>query len=869
MPGLGTSLGRGGATTALTDLANADAILIMGSSMAENHPVGFQWVMAARERGATIIHVDPRFTRTSAMADIWVPLRAGTDILFLGGLIHYALENDKYFREYVEHYTNAPMILREDFRDTEDLGGIFSGWNQQEKKYNPDSWRYQGSPKKESGGEPPGHSKAGGGHGKDRGGEAGHTSEYEADPTLQHPRCVFQILRRHFERYTPELIEQHAGVPKQLFLKVAEAFCNASGPEKTGAICYAVGWTQHSKGVQIIRSAAILQLLLGNIGRPGGGILALRGHASIQGSTDIPTLYDILPGYLPMPFFEQGANDFKSYIARHKSDAGLWSNFDKYFVSLMKSWYGENATDENDWCFDYMPRVTGDHSHFGYWLDMQDGKMEGLFIMGQNPAVGASNARLQRHAMSKLKWLVVRDMVEVESASWWYNSPEVKRGELTPEEIATEVFLFPAAGSAEKDGCQTNTQRLVQYRTKAVDPPGDARSETWFMHHLARRLKAKGAADPSARNAPLNALHWPYGTHGLRDEPNVIEILKEINGRDLASGELLESYKKLKSDGSTASGCWIYCGIYPQEHRNKANQRESSDYLGHGWGFSWPNDVRILYNRCSARPDGKAWSERKKLVWWDEEKKEWTGLDVPDFDKNKSPDYHPAPGAKGMEAIAGDKPFILHPDGVGWLFVTSGLKDGPLPTHYEPLESPFGNALYPKHADNPAADKKERPDNPYARPQDERFPYVLSTYRLTEHHTAGGMSRTLSHLAELQPELFCEVSPELAGEIGLDHGEWATITTPRALVEARVMVTPRLRPLWVEGRTVHQVGLPYHWGYNGTVTGDVVNDLLVISEEPNVRIMETKALVCDIEPGRRSRGPAVLTQLREKLEEPA
>ena len=869
MPGLGTSLGRGGATTALTDLENADAILIMGSSMAENHPVGFQWVMAARERGATIIHVDPRFTRTSAMADIWVPLRAGTDILFLGGLIHYALENDKYFREYVQHYTNAPMIVREDFRDTEDLGGIFSGWNQQEKKYNPDSWRYQGSPKKESGGEQPGHSKADGGHGKDRGGEAGHTSEYEADPTLQHPRCVFQILRRHFERYTPELIERHAGVPQQLFLKVAKSFCNASGPEKTGAICYAVGWTQHSKGVQIIRSAAILQLLLGNIGRPGGGILALRGHASIQGSTDIPTLYDILPGYLPMPFFEKDANDFKSYIEKHQADAGLWSNFDKYFVSLMKSWYGQNATEENNWCFDYMPRVTGDHSHFGYWLDMQDGKMEGLFIMGQNPAVGASNARLQRHAMSKLKWLVVRDMVEVESASWWYNSPEVKRGELNPEEIATEVFLFPAAGSAEKDGCQTNTQRLVQYRTKAVDPPGDARSETWFMHHLARRLKAKAAADPSARNAPLNALHWPYGTHGLRNEPNVTEILKEINGRDLTSGELLESYKKLKKDGTTASGCWIYCGIYPQEHLNKANQRESQDYLGHGWGFSWPNDIRILYNRCSARPDGKPWSERKKLVWWDEEKKEWTGLDVPDFDKKKPPDYQPAPGAKGMEAIAGDKPFILHPDGVGWLFVTSGLKDGPLPTHYEPLESLFGNALYPKHADNPAADKKERPDNPYARPQDERFPYVLSTYRLTEHHTAGGMSRTLSHLAELQPELFCEVSPELAGEIGLDHGEWATITTPRALVEARVMVTPRMRPLWVEGRTVHQVGLPYHWGYNGAVTGDVVNDLLAISEEPNVRIMETKALVCDIEPGRRSRGPAMLTQLREKLEQPA
>jgi formate dehydrogenase major subunit len=870
VPGLGTSFGRGGATTAQTDLANADAILIMGSSMAENHPVGFQWVMEARERnGAKIIHVDPRFTRTSAMADIWVPLRAGTDILFLGGLIHYAIENDKYFREYVQHYTNAPMIVGDEYRDTEDLGGVFSGWDEQKKKYSPESWFYKGSEKKDSGKEAAGHHEAGGGHGKDRGGEAAQMTEYETDPTLEHPNCVFQVLRRHFSRYTPELIERHAGVPQKLFLKVAETFCNASGPEKTAAICYAVGWTQHSKGVQIIRSAAILQMLLGNIGRPGGGILALRGHASIQGSTDIPTLYDILPGYMPMPFFEKDANSYRDYIKKHTATAGLWSSFESYFVSLMKSWYGDSATKANHWCFDYLPRVTGDHSHFGYWLDMQDGKVEGLFIMGQNPAVGASNARLQRSAMSKLKWLVVRDLVEVESASWWYNSPEVERGELKPEEIATEVFLFPAAGSAEKDGCQTNTQRLVQFRVKAVDPPGDARSETWFLHHLARRLKAKAAADPSPRNAPLNALYWPYGTHGIHDEPNVNDVLQEINGRDLAKGELLDGYKKLKKDGSTASGCWIYCGIFPQEHLNRANQRESLDYLGHGWGFSWPNDIRILYNRCSARPDGKPWSERKKLVWWDEEKREWAGKDVPDFEKDKPPDYRPKPGAKGMDAIAGDKPFVLHPDGVGWLFVTSGLKDGPLPTHYEPLETLFGNPLYPKQDYNPAADRKERLDNSYAKQNDERFPYVLSTYRLTEHHTAGGMSRHLSHLSELQPELFCEVSPELAADVGLEHGGWATIMTPRGIIEARVAVTSRMRPLWVEGRTVHQVGLPYHWGYNGLVKGDSTNDLLVISEEPNVRIMETKALVCDIMPGRRPRGAAALEELKEHMERQA
>ncbi len=872
MPGLGTSFGRGGATTAQQDLANADAILIMGSTMAENHPVGFQWVVEARERGATIIHVDPRFTRTSAMADIWVPLRAGTDILFLGGLIHYAIENDKIFHEYVQHYTNASMLVSEEYRDTEDLGGLFSGWDEKEKKYSPATWLYQGEERKKLNVqevEEAGHLKADGGHGKDRGGEAGKTSHYDTDPTLQDPHCVFQILKKHFSRYTPEMIEQHAGVPKKLFLKVAEAFCNASGPEKTAAMCYAVGWTQHSKGVQIIRAAAILQMLLGNIGRPGGGILALRGHASIQGSTDIPTLYDILPGYLPMPFQEGAGNDLGSYFKKHTANAGLWHDFPKYFISLMKAWYGDNATKENNWCFDYVPRVTGDHSHFGYWLDMADGKMDGLFIMGQNPAVGAPNARLQRSAMAKLKWLVVRDMVETESASWWYNSPEVGRGELDPKQIATEVFLFPAAGSAEKEGSQTNTQRLVQYRKQAVRPPQDVRSESWFMHHLARRLKARAAADPCPRNAPLNALQWPYGTHGIHAEPDITEVLKEINGRTLADGKQLESYKKLKGDGSTACGCWIYCGIYPKEHENVANQRAPVDYLGHGWGFAWPNDVRILYNRASARPDGKPWSERKKLVWWDAEKREWTGLDHPDFDKKKPPDYQPPDGAKGMDAIAGDKPFILHPDGVGWLFVTSGLKDGPLPTHFEPLESPFGNALYPEHAINPPVNREIRPDNSYAYHEDERFPFVLTTYRLTEHHTAGGMSRQLPHLAELQPALFCEVSPELAAERDLKHGHWATIMTARGLVQARVLITPRMKPLWVEGRTVHQIGLPYHWGFNGLVTGDVTNDLLVISEEPNVRIMETKALLCDIEPGRRAHGPAALEQWSEHMEQPA
>jgi formate dehydrogenase major subunit len=862
VPGLGTSLGRGGATTAQEDLANADAILIMGSSMAENHPVGFQWVVEARERGAQIIHVDPRFTRTSAMADVWAPLRAGSDIVLLGALIRYVLENGKDFREYVLHYTNASVLLRDDFKDTEELGGIFSGWDEQKKEYDAETWAYRNSPSKNSGNASHGH----GGHAKDRGGERSQENVYEQDLTLQHPRCVYQVLKRHFARYTPELVERACGITPDVFEKVAKIFCSASGPEKTAAICYAVGWTQHSEGVQIIRAAAILQLLLGNIGRPGGGILALRGHASIQGSTDIPTLYDILPGYLPMPFFDSDAKSFDEYLELHKTKTGWWANFDKYAVSLLKAYYGDAATKENNFGFDWLPRVTGDHSHFGYWLEMAKGNVEGLFVMGQNPAVGAPNSRLERKALAKLKWLVVRDMVETETASFWLDSPEILRGELDAREIETEVFLFPAAGHAEKDGCFTNTQRLNQFHAKAVEPPGDARSETWFMYHLGRRLKRKARHDESRRNDGLRALTWDYPVEGRIAEPVVEEVLKEINGWTVADRKLVSGYKDLKVDGSTACGCWIYSGIFPKPGENRALKREPKGRYGHGWGFAWPSDRRILYNRASARPDGRPWSERKKLVWWDEAKKNWTGYDVPDFTSSKAPDYRPPDGARGDDALAGDKPFIMHPDGFGWIWVPSGLQDGPLPTHYEPLETPVENRLYPHHPTDPAAKKLEAPENLYANSPDPRFPYVLTTYRLTEQHTAGGMSRYLTHLAELQPELFCEISPELAEQLQIENGSWATITTARGIVEARALVTPRVRPIQLDGRVVHQVGLPYHWGYKGLVKGDVVNDLVAISEEPNVRIMETKALLCNVMAGRRARGPGAVREWKEMLE---
>jgi formate dehydrogenase major subunit len=404
---------------------------------------------------------------------------------------------------------------------------------------------------------------------------------------------------------------------------------------------------------------------------------------------------------------------------------------------------------------------------------------------------------------------------------------------------------MPAAAAAEKNGCFTNTQRLLQWHERAVDAPGDCRSEAWFVHHLARRLKARAATDDRLRNAPLKALSWDYRTLGPHEEPDIDRVLKEINGRTLADSKLVEGFGALESDGSTSCGCWIYSGVYPSEGRNRARERNAWGPYGHGWGFAWPLDRRILYNRASARPDGAPWSARKRLIWWDAARREWTGFDTPDFTRSKPPDYRPAPDARGDAGLRGDAPFIMHPDGMGWIWVSSGLKDGPLPAHYEPLESPVRNPLYAQQV-NPAADPKVRPDNPYATSPDESFPHILTTYRLTEHHTAGGMSRTLSHLAELQPELFCELSPELAAEIDVAHGGFVRIDTPRGWIDARALVTHRIRPLVVQGQTIHQVALPYHYGHRGLAKGDIVNDLVAISEEPNVRIMESKALVCRV-----------------------
>lgn len=830
MPGLGTSFGRGGATTFQQDLQNADCIAIQGSDMAECHPVGFHFVTQAKERGATVIHVDPRFTRTSALADVHVPIRAGTDIAWLGGLIHYVLENELYFKDYVLAYTNAATLINPDFQGAEDLDGLFSGYDPEARRYDTTTWQYQTD--SESG-------------------------EPLQDPTLQDPNCVLNILKKHYRRYTPDKVAAITGVPNDLFLRVAREITENSGRERTTAFCYGMGWTQHTTGVQTIRTAGLLQLLLGNMGRPGGGIMALRGHASVQGATDIPTLYHILPGYLSMPDARKHHATLQDYLASESKPTGWWAHTSKYIVSLLKAWYGDAATPENDFQYDLVPKITGNHSHLPLTAAMRDGDLSGLIAIGQNPAVSGHNTRLVRRGLANLDWLVVRDFFETETASFWYNSPEVKRGQSHPADIKTEVFLLPAAGVAEKDGTFTNTERMLQWHAKAVEAPGDARPETWFVHQLAQRLKALYAGERGPAGKQIQTLVWDYPENEA-GEPEVDAIAREINGYTWPDKVQIPGFTELDDDGSTACGCWIYSGFYPEKGVNLARARQPDDDAAAtarpgpnlGWGFAWPANRRMLYNRASADPDGVPWSQRKKYVWWDEEAGHWTGYDVPDFPATKAPHTPSDWEAGGMAAHSGSDPFIMQPDGKGWLFVPQGLVDGPLPTHYAPVESPVENELYRQQA-NPVADFWRRPDNPYHEIGDPGYPYVITTYRLTEHHTAGGMTRTLPWLAELQPELFAEINPELAAEKGIENGDWVTVSTARGEIEARALVTPRMKPLQVYGRTVHQVGMPWHFGWAGLAQGDVVNDLSAIVADPNVGIHEGKVFTCNLRKGRR------------------
>jgi formate dehydrogenase major subunit len=679
----------------------------------------------------------------------------------------------------------------------------------------------------------------------------------QTDPTLQDPRTVWQILKRHYARYTPEMVEQVCGCPKEKFLEVAETMAANSGPERTGSMAYAVAWTQHTVGVQMIRAAGILQQLLGNIGRPGGGILALRGHATIQGSTDNPTLYHSITGYMAHPSILRRHETLKEYLATETTPTSYYSNQPKFMVSYLKGFYGDKATKENDFGYMWHPRISGDHSHIPMMVNVADGKVRGMFAIGQNPAVGGQNAGLQRRALANLEWLVVRDYFETETAAFWYDSPEVHKGELRTADIKTEVFFLPASHPAESEGSFTNTHRLLQWHEKAADPPGDARSDLWFTYHLGKRLKQLYAGSTLPRDQGFLAMTWDYEPDPtetlewrIKDEPSALKILKEINGYEVATGNHLSGFGAVRDDGSTVCGNWIYSGAYPAPDRNLAAARRADNYVSLGWGFNWPANRHIMYNRAAARPDGQPWSERKKYIWWDaqggpNQQGSWVGYDVPDFTLNKPPNSPGDDNGVGLAWLSGNDPFIMHFDGKAWLFAPTGLVDGPLPTHYEPAETPVRNPLYQQQA-SPVYRYFDRPDNRLAPPGDPNFPYVITTYRLTEHYLAGVMSRWVPWLAELQPELFIEISPELAREKGIANLDRVRVWTPRAEIHAKALVTGRMRPFTINGERVHLVGMPWHWGYKGYAVGDIVNSLSALVMDPNVSMHEGKSFVCNV-----------------------
>jgi formate dehydrogenase major subunit len=608
----------------------------------------------------------------------------------------------------------------------------------------------------------------------------------------------------------------------------------------------------------MIGCCALLQLLLGNMGRPGGGIMALRGHATIQGSTDIPTLYHSIHGYMPAPTALKKHDTLEDYIVTETLPTGYWANTPKFFVSYMKSMYGDAATPENDFGYDWHPKITGDHSHMPMVINMIEGRTKGMLLIGQNPATSL-NGRMQREALRSLEWLVVKDNFEIESASFWYKSPEIDSGEVRTEDIGTEVFLFPCTMIAEIEGTFTNTQRLLQFHDKAADPPGDCRSDAWFTHQLALRLKRLYENSNEPRDQGFRNLtwdfdydpgHYPTNTR-IQGEPDVFKIDKEINGYDSNTKQLVPGFAALRDDGSTTCASWIYSGMYPEEGNYRPASRTSEGdgtKSNLGWGFSWPANRRVLYNRASARPDGTPWSERKKWVWWDAGQSRWVGLDTPDFYLTKAPDAPARPEAMGPDNHSGADPFIMKADGKGWLFAPTGLVDGPLPTHYEALESPAYNLLYGQQ-NNPVLKYWQRPGNTVASQADPNFPYVFTTFRVTEHHLSGVMTRWLPWLAALQPELFVELSPELAAEKGIGNLDWVRISTPRSTIRAKALVTGRIQPLRIDGKVMHQVAMPWHWGYMGISTGDITNDLTSLCGDPNVSIHEGKTLVCNIERG--------------------
>ncbi len=801
------TFGRGAMTNHWNDIANADVMMAIGSNPAENHPAAFGHIMVAKDRGAKLISVDPRFTRTSSKADIYAPLRSGTDIAFINGIIKYVLDDiqanpGNYNMTYITEYTNAPHLINPGYKGPAELDGLFSGYSESKRSYDKSTWQYQvddqGIPKR--------------------------------DKTLKDPNCVFQILKRHVARYTPEMVSQITGCPVDTFLLVAQTYASSGAVGKAGTIMYAMGTTQHTYGTQNIRAYAILQLLLGNIGVAGGGINAMRGESNVQGSTDHCLLSHILPGYLKVPVNTD--TTLEAHIKRatpttnDPNSANWWSNYPKYIVSLLKAWYGNNATKDNDFGFHYLPKVQSgeNYTHIALFEAMDADKIKGMMVWGQNPAVGGPDANLERRAMDKLNWLLVADIWHTETANFW------KRPGADTANIKTEVFLLPALGSFEKEGSVTNSGRWMQWRWKGADGPGEAMDDLWMQDQLARRLMNLYAAEGGPSAESLTKLRWDYG----QPHPDVHAVAKEINGYDLTTGKLMASFGGLKDDGTTSSGNWLYCASYTEDG-NMAARRDSNPGpfnigLYPKWGWCWPVNRRIIYNRASVDLNGVPWDKEHPVIWWQYQGADkWVG-DVPD---GGWPPINVDPEATKW-------PFIMKPEGFARLF-GFGRTDGPLPEHYEPWESPVPNIISGQQ-NNPAI-KIWRPGE---QGTPDKYPIVCSTYRVCEHWQGGQMTRNMPWVIEAQPEPFCEMSVELAEENGIANGDKVIVESARGKVEVVALVTKRFKPFQMNGRKVHQVGIPWHWGYTGLSTGASANELTPHVGDANTTIPEFKAFLVNV-----------------------
>ncbi len=818
MASLAASFGRGAMTNHWIDLVNTDVAMIMGCNVAENHPIATKWLTKAKERGAIIINCDPRFTRTSSFADIYCKLRSGTDIAFVNGIINYALENNFINKDYVLEKTNASFIISEKYSFDD---GLFSGYDPAKRAYDKTLWAYEldgsGIPKK--------------------------------DKSLQHPRCVYQLMKKHFERYDMDTVCKITGAPKETYEKVCKAFTSTYKPDKVATWLYAMGTTQHTHGTQNIRSYGILQMLMGNIGLAGSGINALRGESNVQGSTDMGLLFHLLPGYLASPTkADQSLEDYlKVNVPKTKDpkSANWWSNYPKYIVSLLKAWYGDNATKENDFAFNYIPKRSGDYSHISLFETMYEGKLKGLFLFGQNPVVGGPNSNKERQALDRLEWMVAVDIFETDTSVFW------KRPGVNPADIQTEVFLLPACSSVEKEGSVSNSGRWVQWRYKAVEPVGESRSDLWIIDALHKSIKNEYSSSGLFPD-PIVKLKWDYESGDKVDihkEPDVHLVAREINGGFLVDKEVmilkdLKSFKKgdqaasfaaLQDDGSTSCGSWIYCGSYPghtQEKNNMARRKKKDAVNNIGlypeWAWAWPVNRRIIYNRASVDSKGQPLDPKRWVIRWNNITKKWEG-DVPDGPWPPDEKY----------------PFIMKPDGHAWLFAAN-LNDGPFPEHYEPLESPVNNFISNQQV-NPAI-KQWFKSNPEGNAVGDtiKYPIIGTTYRVTEHWQAGAMTRNIPWLAELVPDVFVEIGTDLAKEKSIENGDKIIVETARGSMEAFALVTHRLQPFQLDGKTVHEIGVIWHFGYNGLATGDSANLLTSHIGDANTMIPEYKAFLCNV-----------------------